>query len=159
MAIRSAIMPLAQKPTPKSIMVSDERPRSARYGCSRTSLSNRNCNGLFGALFSTTGAGFAAGFGRGVSLVFGVSSDSPASGLDSTDMASGSRLNHSMAFKAAAWMLTSSIRAMKSRALPPCLHSLKQFQMFLLMLTRNCVGLLPLWMGHGPLRSEEHTSE
>ena len=57
-----------------------------------------------------------------------------------------------MAFNAAAWMLTSSIRAMKSRTLPPCLHSLKQFQMFLLMLTRNCVGLLPLWIGHGPLR-------
>jgi hypothetical protein len=36
---------------------------------------------------------------------------------------------------------------MKSRTLPPCLHSLKQFQMFLLMLTRNWVGLLPLWMG------------
>jgi len=31
MAIRSAIMPLAQKPMPKSTMVSSVRPRSARY--------------------------------------------------------------------------------------------------------------------------------
>src|ERR1039457_2652912 len=68
------------------------------------------------------------------------------------DMASGSRLNHSMALRAAAWMLAFSILAMKSRTLPPCLHSLKQFQMFLLMLIRNCVGLLPLWIGHGPLK-------
>ena len=37
-----------------------------------------------------------------------------------------------MAFRAAAWMLHFSISAMKSRTLPPCLHSLKQFQMFLL---------------------------
>jgi len=36
--------------------------------------------------------------------------------------------------------------------LPPCLHSLKQFQTFLLTLTRNCVGLLPLWIGQGPLK-------
>jgi hypothetical protein len=68
------------------------------------------------------------------------------------DTASGSRSNHSMAFSAAAWMLTFSIRAMKSRTFPPRLHSEKQFQTFLLMLTRNCVGLLPLWMGQGPLK-------
>src|SRR5207302_11515757 len=65
---------------------------------------------------------------------------------------SAGMLNHSTAFSAAAWMVTFSIRAMKSRTLPPCLHSLKQFQMFLEMLTRNWVGFSPLWIGHGPLR-------
>ena len=44
---------------------------------------------------------------------------------------------HSMALRAAAWMLTFSILAMKSRALPPRLHSPKQFQIFLLVLIRN----------------------
>src|SRR5581483_238055 len=44
-----------------------------------------------------------------------------------------------------------SLRAMKSRVLPPPLHSLKQFQTFLDKLTRNCVGFSPLWIGHGPL--------
>ena len=44
------------------------------------------------------------------------------------------------------------MRAMKSTTLPPCLHSLKQFQRFLLRLTRNCVGFVPLWMGQQPLR-------
>ena len=57
-----------------------------------------------------------------------------------------------MALTAAVWMLTPSILAMKSRVFPPCLHSLKQFQTFLDRLTRNCVGLDPLWMGHGPLK-------
>ncbi len=38
-------------------------------------------------------------------------------------------------------MLAFSISAMKSKTFPPCLHSEKQFQRFLLMLTRNCVGV------------------
>jgi transcriptional regulator with XRE-family HTH domain len=89
MAIRSAIMPLAQKPMPKSTMVSSVRPRSARYGCSRSSFSNRNFNGLLGSPFSCTGAGFAAGFGRGASPDFGASF--PASPSEFTDISSGSR--------------------------------------------------------------------
>jgi hypothetical protein len=53
----------------------------------------------------------------------------------------------------AAWrMLQFSLRATKSMMLPPHLHSLKQFQQFLEMLTRNCVGLSPLYNGHDPLR-------
>src|ERR1035437_9637153 len=153
MAMRSAIMPLEQKPMPKSTMVSGIRPRcSTRYGCWRSSLSRRNFRGALGVLLSGDAFGDAAGRLTGLDAgtdAFG----SAVSALSSlADMASGSRLNHSIALSAAAWMLTFSISAMKSRTLPPCLHSLKQFQMFLMRLTRNCVGLLPLWMGHGPLR-------
>src|SRR5450631_622082 len=153
MAMRSAIMPLEQKPMPKSTMVSGVSPRcSVRYGCVRSSLSSRNFSGALGTLLSGAdfgdAAGRAAGFDAGAD-VFG-SVTSAFSSL--ADMASGSRLNHSIAFNAAAWMLHFSILAMKSRVLPPCSQSLKQFQMFLVMLTRNCVGLLPLWIGHGPFR-------
>jgi len=74
----------------------------------------------------------------------------PGSCSESADIAFASRLNHSTALSAAAWMLTLSILVDESRALPPCLHSLKQFQSFLEMLTLNCVGL-SLVNGHGPL--------
>src|SRR5581483_9525495 len=133
-------------------MVSSVSPRSARYGCSRSSLSRRNFSALFGALLSFEGAGLGAAFGWEVGLFLGASSASSAASPELPDMASWSRPNHSMALRAAAWMVTPSIRAMKSRVLPPCLHSLKQFQTFLLVLTRNCVGLLPLWMGQTPLK-------
>jgi len=67
MAMRPAIMPFAQKPAPKSTRVSRVRPRSAREGWSRWSLSNRNLSGGFAPLPSGFGSaeGDGAGLGRG----------------------------------------------------------------------------------------------
>src|ERR1017187_9376296 len=72
MAMRPAIMPLPQKPTPNEMMVSRVSPRSVRYGCSRSSFSRRNFNGELGVFFSGAAAGFwGAGFGGASSATFG----------------------------------------------------------------------------------------
>src|SRR5690242_7732237 len=134
-------------------MISGVSPRSARYGWVRSSFSRRNPNGLFDA--SIRGSGVAGFDGDFCFERLSPRGDSPASlaaCLELVLMASASRPNQSIALSAAAWMVAFSILAMKSRELPPPLHSLKQFQRFLLTLTRNWVGLLPLWMGQGPLK-------
>src|SRR5205085_11166239 len=60
--------------------------------------------------------------------------------------------NHSLMRTAASRIVQSSRRLTKSRMFPPDLQSPKQFQQFFFTLTRNCVGFVPLWSGHAPVR-------
>src|ERR1035438_8334527 len=117
-----------------------------RYGCSRCNLSSLNFNTGLG--WSSSGAG--GGAGLDLPAVFDAAAFSSGWPAELFTSSSGMS-NHSHALMAASWMDRFSIRQIKSSVLPPCLHSLKQFQMFFSVSTRNCVLLVPLWMGHGPL--------
>src|ERR1700730_4261576 len=129
------MLPLLQSPKPNSAIVESSNPRSLRYGCVASRFFNSKPSGLFGS--ASEADSFLA-----TTLELSRTCEMFGSPFP-WDGSPGETLNHSQIFNAASRIVIPSFSATKSRMLPPRLQLPKQFQQFLLRLTRNCVGLLP----------------